>query len=1739
MSTTPQGSTLNQNETPLTTTTNTVTEQDYLITDDNTDCRRNEAFDLPKTKKFRPSTTLISNGSEPIIMSANGNGTNPVENMEHTNGGMNYNGNSENTNSRSTQQTTTASNQMTDGLRHQTSTTSSKTPEIDEGLYSRQLYVMGKEAMHQLANAHVLISGMRGLGVEIAKNIILGGAKAVIVHDCDKVDYADLSSQYYFSEADIGQNRADVANKSLSELNSYVNVTCSSAPLDGSFLNENKINVFVLTDADFSEQLKMGDFCHSNGIKFIIANTKGLFGQIFCDFGKNFEVLDTNGENPITQIVTEISHDESGAVFMSTDTRHGFEDGSYVMFHGVKGMTEVNDREFKIAVPSPFTFTIGDTRNFGVYESGGTVTEVKKPETVNFRSFSESLQEPEMLICDFSKMSMPVNLHLAFQVLSRYQKQYKSSPKPWDNADSDKFYELVEQLNKENREQPLTDELNKHWIKLFAQTCTGDLCPMQAVIGGIAAQEAMKAVTGKFMPIRQFFYFDAIECLPENIFQPPTEAATTTEPVQMPKVPTKKSRYYSQEVVFGEDFQDKLGKSKYFVVGSGAIGCEMLKNFAMMGLGCREGGHIYVTDMDSIEKSNLNRQFLFRSWDIGKMKSKVASDAVKVMNPAMNILAYADGVLPETENVYDDNFFERLDGVVNALDNIKARQYVDRRCVYYQKPLVDSGTLGTKASVQVVVPFLTESYSSTNDPPDPSVPMCTLRNFPNLIEHTIEWARDNFAGLFTIPAQQAEEFSRAPKEFAERTSKNHSEYDKNETIDNVKRILGSERPKTFSDCIKWSRNLFEHQFYNTIAQLLYNFPREHVTTKGERFWSGNKRCPHVLKFDVNNKIHLDFIIAASNLLAHMYHITGTVDRQAIAQEVAKIHIPEFQPKAGVTIHENDDQLRAENERQKNLNAMRKGGQDAAESEADQILRRLPQHSEVRDIKIRPHEFEKDDDTNFHMDYIAATANLRAENYEIQTAERSKIKRIAGNIIPAIATTTAMVTGLVCLEVYKFIQKHQKIESYRNAFVNLALPFFGFSEPVPPKRQKYLDKDFTLWDRFDVKGDMTLEELIEYFKREHKLAPNMISAGMSVIYSPHFMRQTSKAQDMKRKISELFETVTKRKIPNHVRSLTLDMLCDDLEGKDVEDVPYIKPALFYSIMSLNLRHLLYQIPLPSLRYYTLLSSSLLIAHTFYFHHSILSTVNKQSTDNNLTNISEIFVNTVFCLIALSARKLQEFVFGDLRSVELQRIKDKFWNYTFYKFCFLFGVLGLENLHELIHWITWFYILAVALLFCQLIKDRFELLSTSIAIPQRSFNKILCLLVFLLCLCFVLLTICFSIGLKYGGISIFFFMLAETILLTLDTSYLFVKYIFFQQQQQQQRSNEYRSHLFYYFEFLFDTLALTIDICYHLQMLCYHQTFMSMSSLIFFMQLKPLFNELTQRLKRHKAYRLAMTRMEKKYPLVTKHDIEEKARRQNHVSSSEEICAICWENFEKARCLPCGHLFHQNCLRSWLEQDTSCPICRLSLQEDTPQPTNTNTPRLGATNHDLPINNDQRRGRNHLFRFDGHRYSSWLPSFSIVINHNFPFRFGRARLTGVQLTSMAQSIQQIFPQIPFEVILANLQQTQSMDGTIENIVERRIQFEPQQEEEDDDEEEEEEETTELEDISDVSVDVNDSNDRDLLSSSLQTTDDNTENFTWPLDSNLSFDHRKQLLISYMRRQYLERERRLQLSLHKFDH
>lgn len=122
----------------------------------------------------------------------------------------------------------------------------------------------------------------------------------------------------------------------------------------------------------------------------------------------------------------------------------------------------------------------------------------------------------------------------------------------------------------------------------------------------------------------QFFYFDSIESLPR-------------EPLSADEVAPLGSRYDAQIAVFGRTLQKKLQDAQTFVVGAGALGCEFLKNLALMGVSTSDNGCLTVTDDDTIEKSNLSRQFLFRDWNIGQAKSAVAAAAAKAINPELKV----------------------------------------------------------------------------------------------------------------------------------------------------------------------------------------------------------------------------------------------------------------------------------------------------------------------------------------------------------------------------------------------------------------------------------------------------------------------------------------------------------------------------------------------------------------------------------------------------------------------------------------------------------------------------------------------------------------------------------------------------------------------------------------------------------------------------------------------------------------------------------------------------------------------------------------------------------------------------------------------------------------------------------------------------------------------------------------------------------------------------------------------
>ncbi|KAH6837541.1 ubiquitin activating enzyme 2 [Perilla frutescens var. hirtella] len=1004
--------------------------------------------------------------------------------------------------------------------------------EIDEDLHSRQLAVYGRETMRRLFASNILISGMQGLGAEIAKNLILAGVKSVTLHDEGTVELWDLSSSFIFSEEDVGTNRALASVAKLQELNNSVIISTLTSELTKEQLSN--FQAVVFNDISLEKAIEFDDYCHQHQppIAFIKSEVRGLFGSVFCDFGPEFTVSDVDGNDPHTGIIASVSNSNAALVTCVDDERLEFQDGDLVVFSEVRGMTELNDgKPRKIMNAKPYSITIEeDTTNYTQYERGGIVTQVKEPKVLNFKPLHQALKDPgDFLLSDFAKFARAPLLHLAFQALDKFRMEMGRFPLAGSEEDAQKLIAIAANINNSISDGRL-EEIDQKLLRNFAFGARAVLNPMAAMFGGIVGQEVVKACSGKFHPIFQFFYFDSVESLP-------------VEPLDPSDLRPVNSRYDAQISVFGSRLQKKLEDAKIYVVGSGALGCEFLKNLALMGVCCGDEGKLTITDDDVIEKSNLSRQFLFRDWNIGQAKSTVASSAAALINPRLHVEALQNRANPETENVFDDTFWENLSVVINALDNVNARLYIDQRCLYFQKPLLESGTLGAKCNTQMVIPHLTENYGASRDPPEKQAPMCTVHSFPHNIDHCLTWARSEFEGLLEKTPTEVSAYLSSPSEYIS-AMKKAGDAQARDILERVLECLDTDKCDTFQDCITWARLKFEDYFVNRVKQLTYTFPEDAATSTGTPFWSAPKRFPRPLQFSKEDLSHLQFVLAAAILRAETFAIPvpeWVKSPDKLANAVDQVIVPDFLPRKDAKI--------VTDEKATSLST-------ASIDDAvviDELVMKLEmcRKNLPAGYKMNPIQFEKDDDTNFHMDMIAGLANMRARNYSIPEVDKLKAKFIAGRIIPAIATSTAMATGLVCLELYKVLDGHHKVEDYRNTFANLALPLFSMAEPVPPKPVKHQDLSWTIWDRWMLKGNPTLRDLLQWLKNKG-LNAYSISFGSCLLYNSMFQRHVER---MDKKMVDLVRDVAKAELPAYRRHFDVVVACEDEDDNDV-DIPLV-------------------------------------------------------------------------------------------------------------------------------------------------------------------------------------------------------------------------------------------------------------------------------------------------------------------------------------------------------------------------------------------------------------------------------------------------------------------------------------------------------------------------------------------------------------------------------------------------------
>lgn len=971
--------------------------------------------------------------------------------------------------------------------------------EIDESQYSRQLHTFGADAQKALENTSVLIYGLTGLGVEIAKCVIMTGVKTVSLHDTQKVCHVDLSTNYYAQNDDVDKNlRVNVVGSKLASLNPKVTVNLSSNKITENDIKKHQI--VVVCDELLPDQIEHNLMCRKYCTKFIFAQTQGLFGSVFCDFGDTFEVMDTDGENPSTGVLTHIDSES-----FITSEPHGLYVGDNITMK--INNSDVNDEIIKII--NPVTFKTKNTQMTNQILANASYTQKKQGMLLNFLSLEESLKNPEfttIIMEDFDRSRL---LHDYFVAYSYFRLKHNRHPYPWDENDANEILNMVK----------CETDAQKLVVKKLSYTSVGKLIEIDSIIAPIVAQEVIKAATKKYTPIKQWLHIDKTNMI--------TDYKITSNELKKygELLNTADMRYITRYIVLGE-VQTKIMNSRVFVVGAGAIGCEHLKNLAMMGV-----KNITITDMDTIEKSNLNRQFLFRNSDIGKSKSEAAKNAILEMNNLVTINAQQNKVCGDTTSVYNSEFFSNIDIVLTALDNIDARKFVDSLCVDNKKPMIDSGTLGTKGNVQIVIPNLTECYSQSQDPPEKEIPMCTLKNFPYQIEHCIQWARDLFEGLFTRAPHDFMKYKENPEKY-----KSLTEADRNQLTEIVNNVnfVKNNMACHLKECIMFAYKLWHEYFRDQIYNLVQKFPENSVTSEGLPFWTGTKKFPKFCEF-TGTEIEMQFLESVTNLWAEVCGINERVTKKQLTTFIKNAKTPSITNKGDIV---------GENEKQQNELQLATG------KPINELINSLPTLEEINTINVNVLNFEKDDDTNFHVNFVTSASNSRATNYSIPIADRFKTKGIAGKIIPAIVTTTSLVSGLVMTEFVKVVQSFNEIEMYSNSFVNLALPVIAFSDPVKIQKIKIGNLEICIGDKLYF-NDMKVKDLITTvmndFVKDNKLQITAISCNPYNLFSlAHSEKLINKRKEMT--IFEIVETISGKTIESDIK---IFVSFEDIEDSETE------------------------------------------------------------------------------------------------------------------------------------------------------------------------------------------------------------------------------------------------------------------------------------------------------------------------------------------------------------------------------------------------------------------------------------------------------------------------------------------------------------------------------------------------------------------------------------------------------------
>ena len=1011
---------------------------------------------------------------------------------------------------------------------------------IDENLYSRQIFTYGKETMDKIVNMRILIIGLKGLGIEIAKNIILAGPKEVSISDKNICKINDLGSNFYLNENDVNKNTLEQSCiKKLKELNPYVNVNIYNG---SSTIDMQKFNTIIITEIMKLEELyNIDNFCRKNKKYFIYALNLGLTGFLFNDFGIEHDIFDFNGEKKLVYNISFIEEKKNSyqiTLNMKDEERIELAVGNYIIIKKVKGLDFLNEGEpKKIIRINNHCLEIEKTNNSAKsrYISDGYIEEFKMPRKLKFESFQDHFIKPSknFIKIDLRKNKTNILLHCAFVALHFYYYNHGELPELNQLSKLDElitlsqnYYSILKKefethLKVKEKRKPVIVDFDKDYLIKVFRWSKARINPICTFLGGIVSQEAIK-VTGKYTPIHQwlrFDFFETVENLPEDVNRD-----------------LLNSRYDDQISIFGQELQKKLSDMNIFMVGAGALGCEFIKNFGLMGIACKNG-LITLTDNDNISLSNLNRQFLFHKNDVGENSSKsfVAKREALKMNKEIKIKDYQLLVDESTRDIFDDEFFEKQDLLIGAVDNINARKLLDKKATFYKKIFIDSGTRGTLANCDVYYPDKTVCFNDTEIIENNEIASCTLKNFPQKIEHCIKFAKNVFLEIFQQSVGNIKLMLEDEGQFKNILNEISDSLELFLSIEIYKNIINIANKRSYISIIAFAIFIFKFYFNYNIKLLLRELK--------ESF----NNPPTPLEIDIDEENTKLFFESIYHICCDIFNLNKNYNYDIIKNEILK-------EKENIIIEEKIP------EPQELINSFDKEILEKIRKNENNICEKL---NSINAIK-----FEKDNDDNYHINFILSFSNLRAKNYYIEPSNFLNVKEVAGNIIPAIASTTAAVTGIVCLQIYTILQTND-INSLKNISFNLAVSEFDLFTPEEKRYIKDIPKTerssgikaipgkFTIWDKIDIYGpNLSAKKIIEYFKKNYNVNIENINFGETTLSSTILDEE----EDLEKSIETLMRENTKFVINEKTKYIQLEITGTYDDGEYNISMPTLRYVL---------------------------------------------------------------------------------------------------------------------------------------------------------------------------------------------------------------------------------------------------------------------------------------------------------------------------------------------------------------------------------------------------------------------------------------------------------------------------------------------------------------------------------------------------------------------------------------------------